>query len=164
MGITQIPSAEGFNPTNYPLTRIVENSVSLSVDNTYEDLLNISGSGFLSLSILKPNSSVNSFIKITIDGVIKYEGYSDGTPDIAGIYSTNNAGTSTSYERPINPGLTTYSGIGIGIVGLPYTGAGQYCSRITQPLYFSNSLQIEAKQTTVSGNTINYEIEYGSDA
>lgn len=168
-----------FKSTNFSnyLKKRVSAQITPGTNDTYEDLLNITKEGYLDEVIANADaSSSNTFLKITVDGSIIFEGYTDGygvaynsaayTGIVQRVFNYyQSADIVKSGAFVMNTGVNTAAqgNINVNMRDLPYTGLGLSVAIINTPIYFKTSLRIETKATDKT-KKVNYRIEYGTYA
>jgi len=137
-------------------------SYESSIANPGGEILNISGSGFLSHSVVNC-AAQESRLRITVDGVILYHGNLIDSNNTHGITSENNlivksTETVVSTRRAYSVGVGQAASPGT----YPYNNSNETDGNgrlifIDSPIYFENSLVIEG----FSNITLNYSIRGG---
>jgi len=117
--------------------------IILVANNVYEEILNITGAGYLALATVIPRTAIG-FLKVTVDGVITHWSQEISTTNACGLASSDFLmGT-----------LQTIcgSGAGAGIFGTDQANIKSYpsvneASRsfniLRDPIFFNESLKIE---------------------
>lgn len=127
--------------------------------NVYETMFEVTGEGYLSKAIIKhpSNSAYNILLRITIDGVVKYNGTVTVTPNLVGVIEKDYLYTGTNNEW-LTHLLNNLEPIGvIDTRDLGGSGTPNRCMMIGQPLFFNEHLKIEISFGNSFFQRVNYE-------
>lgn len=153
-----------FDPTKYANRISTEGQYTSSVTGSaFTTLLSISGKGFLNKAVLstRANASNASQLKITIDGILVFNGQTQANLDQAtGIIMDSDLSTTSanggSFSR-VNQAGTVFN---VGRA-YPYTAAGVGFSVISYPILFNSSLLVEAAVIAAASLANTYTIQGG---
>lgn len=129
----------------------VDGGVAVPVSNTWTTAVDITGEGFLNLANILASATQTYSIRITVDGVIKYEASAgttgsrlSGVAVIDLILPMSNSTTSgaNGFYAGAN-GIFPYTSIS----AYPYVAGGVVSCILTLPIFFKTSLKIEVKST-----------------
>ncbi|NOU98493.1 hypothetical protein [Paenibacillus planticolens] len=159
------------------------NLVALSA--TYSTLYSYTGKGYLDYAYLMSDSSVEVGIRITVDGVLKFEGKvaAATTAAMAGVMQRNQFMVSSPNNGNPNPYIASNNNSGgaihnlklgpgwsggntINHVDYPYTanasvGSKGHIAILNDSIYFASSILIEAKATSGSTTATAYNYAGG---
>lgn len=151
----------------------VATSVTPTIDNNYHTLASISGHGYLDQATLIPgNTNYPTYIRITVDGVVKFNGGSNCTQPAGVIIASlvapgYSSGSDTTYAI-VGSTLSAYGMIGGHLVKYPYTANATpgvndfYLAVLTDSIYFTQSLLIEYSAPTASTPAFNFAYAGGN--
>lgn len=137
---------------------------SIALTTAYQTLQSITGKGYLDTVIFMGHSNVHS-LRITIDGVVKFEGSGNASTGVVGVtkrdllltIATSTTASTLAVIAPNSPNSTLQLGVTPSFfVGFPYTAnvtQGTTLSMITDSIYFSSSLLIEVKSGVAHGDS-----------
>jgi hypothetical protein len=150
-----------YNPKRYsPLS--IEGDYTPADLNTYRPVLDIMGKGYLSKAFVGSSSAALRKIRVTLDGIEIFKGYSSGTNMGLGIGTSEN----------IHKGETT-SSVGMTVGGFvntvtsggrshPYLNDSTNQAALVElpdKLFFNTSLKVELSSSTLNG--VAYSIRGG---
>ena len=161
---------------NY-LTNSIVSQITPTTNDTYQDILNITKEGRLDEVVATAETTgANTFIKVTVDGSVLFEGCTQGygaawdTTSYTGlvkflIHTAMAASSVRGGQFVLNhvDGSSNYGGLISATKTLPYTAAGKVCAVLYEPVYFKTSLRIEVKSTDKT-KLVNYRIAYATYA
>jgi len=138
----------------------------VALDTSYQTLLSINGKGFLDHFIIRNNNSgAGLFLRITVDGVVKFHSRVDGTGDasVLGVIKREfllSRGTA-DIAGFLNPNsfdiYTTY------LVEYPYTDTSGTTGKIAlmaESIYFTSNLLVEVMSTSSQTAAYSYSGGY----
>ena len=137
----------------------------VGADNTYEDLFNVSGKGYLTFCIIQKSAAGTGGLKITVDGSVMFEGVNSYNTRAIGIINTaqitqyTSGAVPTHHASAVNPFNLQGASIN-AIKELPHTDATEGMSITSTPIWFNTSLRIEVKYLAASNLYVYYEGAY----
>jgi hypothetical protein len=133
-------------------------------DNTYEDLINITGKGYLSFCLVRKSGAGTGGVKITVDGTSLFEAVNNdntravGIANVSQLYQFTSADTAIRHVDVNNP-FSVQGATANAFKALPHS-ATEAMSVIASPIWFNSSLKIEVKYITTANLIVYYEGAY----
>lgn len=160
------PSVYKRSTSKLNVDRSMVNQVSTfataALTTTYQTIVNLTSKGYLDTFVMQGNANVVT-IRITVDGIVKFEGTSNVATNMVGVVMKSLVITTTTLnpavESPNTPQqLLPIAGLN-ALVGFPYTTNtnqnGTLCI-LADSLYFKNTLLIEAKVGSATASPAYY--------
>jgi len=140
-------------------------TLTLTTNNVYEEIVDIAGAGFLSLAnVLCSTGSYESYIKVTIDGVVIHESKSATNTNAAGIACLGAlfGGDTLNLKVPNDVNACLFTSSHEEYPFVDKTNLGQVI--LPKPIFFSTSLKIEVAVNNVGSTNAQYGCLWGVEA
>jgi hypothetical protein len=141
-------------------TPISKNGLFNSGGNIYKTLYSVTGKGYLSFLSVQHNVIDFYFVKVTIDGVVKYEGRGYSSDHIMGIFVREELQVAST---TVALGFEANGGNDIQMSGISPWGTTSTSSAVNvilpQPVFFNSSLLIEVN--SLSTNNVDFAYRGG---
>ena len=154
----------GFDLTELNIFQGQNYAYVVGADNTYEDLINITGKGYLVFCLVRKSGAGTGGVKITVDGTSLFEAVNNDNTRAVGIanasqlFQFTSADTAIRHTEATNP-FQVQGATANTFKALPHS-ATEAMSVVASPIWFNSSLRIEVKYITTANLYVYYEGAY----
>lgn len=158
-----IISGGGGNAIDVTSLTPFQGETSLTSSGSWQNLVSITGKGFINTCVVACNAAIPVQIRITIDGIIQVNQTSGASPNLyVGLAQKNDLYASTNVGYVGVRGTKTSAVYGVTMMqSLPATVNANAIAVVGYPVYFKQSLLVEVS-IGGAGNTILYRYDGGS--